>query len=202
MIRGAKGGEPTGVRVPPPVLRSSPFMTRRLLMLLVCALLLAGCGSSDDESASGLLSDTFAGSKAVKSGRLNLVLDADLQGVETLTGPVRFKVSGPFQSAGEGQMPKFDFTLGITSNGQTFTAGGTSLGDKGFVRFQNQAYAVSDKLFQQFKNGYIQAQKKSKQGKSSTPTLGALGINPRAWLTGPKKVGETDVAGTKTIHIT
>jgi hypothetical protein len=170
-------------------------------MLLASALLVAGCGSSKDESVDGLLKDTFAGGKSVKSGRLNLQLDANLQGVQSLNGPVRLRVSGPFQSTGSNELPKFDFTLGITSNGQTFTAGGTSLGDKGYISFQDQAYAVSDKLFQQFKQGYLQSQSKSKNT-SGAPSLGALGVDPRTWLTGARKVGETDVEGTNTIHIT
>jgi hypothetical protein len=176
-------------------------MARRLILLLGCALLVAGCGSSKDESVDGLLKDTFAGGKSVKSGRLAVQLDANLQGVKSLKGPVRLKLDGPFQSTGKAELPKFDFTLAITSNGQTFTAGGTSLGDKGFVSFQSQAYSVSDKLFQQFKQGYLQAQSQSKK-KSSAPTLGSLGIDPRRWLTGARKAGETDVEGAKTVHVT
>src|SRR3954453_23293840 len=136
-------------------------MARRLFLLLASALLLTGCGSSKDESVNGLLKDTFAGGKSVKSGKLNLQLDADRQGVKSLNGPVRLRVAGPFQSSGKNELPKFDFTLPITSNGQTFTAGGTSLGDKGYISFQNQAYSVSDKLFQQFKQGYEKAQSSS-----------------------------------------
>jgi hypothetical protein len=99
-------------------------------------------------------------------------------------------------------MPQFDFTLGLGAGGQTFSAGGVSTGDKGFVRFQNQAYAVSDQLFKSFKDRYLQAAKQSAQKKGSTPTLGSLGIDPRRWLQGAKKAGEEDVAGAKTIHIT
>jgi hypothetical protein len=177
-------------------------MARRLLFVLVSALLLAGCGSSKDESVDGLLKDTFAGGKAVHSGRLNAEIDADLQGVQSLKGPVRLRLTGPFQSNGaKDQLPKFDFTLAVTSNGQTFSAGGTSLGDKGFVSFQGQSYSVSDQLFQQFKQGYLQAQSKSSK-KNSAPSLGTLGVDPRRWLTGARKAGETDVEGTKTIHLT
>src|SRR3954469_23298764 len=117
MIRGATRGEPTGESPLTPVLRSAP-MARRLLVLLAFAVLLAGCGSSSDESVGGLLKDTFAGGKSVKSGKLNVQLDANLQGVQSLNGPVRLKVSGPFQSTGSNELPKFDFTLSITSNGQ------------------------------------------------------------------------------------
>src|SRR4051795_1517756 len=174
-------------------------MARRLLILVLCGVFVAGCGSSKDESVNGLLKDTFAGGKSVKSGELNVQLDANLQGVQSLKGPVQLRVTGPFQSTGSKELPKFDFTLSITSNGQTFTAGGTSVGDKGYISFQNQAYAVSDKLFQQFKNGYLQSQSKSKN--KSAPSLGTLGIDPRRWLVGAHKEADADVAGTKTAHI-
>jgi FlaG/FlaF family flagellin (archaellin) len=162
---------------------------------------LAACGGGDD-SVGSLLSQTFAPDKAVKSGRLNVQLDANVQGVQGLSGPVRLRLNGPFQSTGKGQMPRFDFTLGLTAGGQTFSAGGVSTGDKGFVKFQGQAYAVSDQLFNQFKNGYLNAAKQSANKKTNAPTLGALGIDPRRWLTGAKKAGEEKIGDTDTIHIT
>jgi hypothetical protein len=178
-------------------------MRRLTFALLSCAiaLLVSACGGGND-SVDSLLSQTFSPDKSVKSGRLNAQLDANVQGVQGLNGPVRLRLSGPFQSAGKGEMPHFDFTLGLSAGGQSFNAGGVSTGTKGFVRFQNQAYAVSDQLFKTFKDRYLQAAKQSSQKKGSTPTLGSLGIDPRRWLRGAKKAGEEDVAGVKTIHIT
>ena len=178
-------------------------MRRLLIAMLSCALvvLVAGCGGGDD-SVDSLLKQTFAPEKSVKSGRLNVQLDADVQGIQGLNGPVRVRLSGPFQSAGKGEMPSFDFTLGLSAGGQSFNAGGVSTGDKGYVRFQNQAYAVSDALFKTFKDRYLAAAKPSSQKKGSTPTLGSLGIDPRRWLTDAKKAGEENIAGTDTIHLT
>ena len=45
--------------------------------------------------------------------------------------------------------------------GQSFEAGLTSTGAKGFVSFQGTEYSVTDDVFQQFKTGYEQAQKES-----------------------------------------
>src|SRR4051794_27156822 len=178
-------------------------MRRLLVAMLSCALvvLVAGCGGGGD-SVDSLLSQTFAPDKSVKSGRLNAQLDANVQGVQGLNGPVRLRLNGPFQSAGKGEMPSFDFTLGLSAGGQSFNAGGVSTGDKGYVRFQNQAYAVSDALFKTFKDRYLQAAKQSSKKKDSTPTLGSLGINPRRWLEDPKKAGEENIGGVDTIHIT
>lgn len=178
-------------------------MRRLVLAMLFCVtvLLLSACGGGDD-SVDSLLKQTFSPDKSVKSGRLNAQLDADVQGIQGLTGPVRLRLSGPFESVGKGQMPRFDFTLSLSASGQSFNAGGVSTGDKGYVRFQNQAYEVSDALFKTFKDRYLQAARQSAQKKDSTPSLGSLGIDPRRWLRDAKKAGEEKVGGVDTIHIT
>src|SRR3954451_7386575 len=178
-------------------------MGRVLFALLSCAfaaVALGACGSSD-ESVDSLLKQTFASNKSVHSGRLNAQLDANVQGIQGLNGPVRVRLSGPFQSSGKGKMPRFDFTLGLSAGGQAFTAGGVSTGDKGFVKFQGKAYAVSDQLFKQFRDGYLAAVRSSKKKRGSQPSLGALGIDPRSWLRGARKVGTDTVAGVETFHI-
>ena len=211
MVRGAtacestKPGEPAGrggVRC-----YGGPRHDRRLFALLSCvfaAFALAACGEEDNASKSvdELLKATFAGDKSVKSGKLNTQLDANVQGVQGLSGPVRLRLNGPFAAGGDGEMPQFDFTLGLTAGGQSFTAGGVSTGDKGYIKFQGKTYAVSDELFKRFKDGYLKAAQDSKKDKGATPSLGALGVNPRAWLRDAQKAGEENVGGTETIHIT
>src|SRR3954470_24670945 len=177
-------------------------MRRLVFALLSCLIVLfvSACGGGDD-SVDSLLSQTFAPDKSVKSGRLNAQLDANVQGIQGLSGPLRLRLSGPFQSRGKDKMPSFDFTLGLSAGGQAFTAGGVSTGDKGFVKFQGKAYAVSDQLFKQFRDGYLAAVRSSKKKRGSQPSLGALGIDPRSWLRGARKVGTDTVAGVETFHI-
>jgi hypothetical protein len=176
-------------------------LTFPLLFCLLTALVAAGCGSSD-ESVDSLLKETFASDTSVKSGRLNAQVDANVQGVANLNGPLRLRLSGPFQSGEKNQMPRFDFTLGITASGQSFNAGGVSTGEKGYVRFQDKTYVVSDQLFKQFKDGYLAAAKASQKDQKSKPSLATLGIDPRSWLRDARKAGEQEVGGTDTFHIT
>jgi hypothetical protein len=110
------------------------------------------------------------------------------------------RVSGPFQSQGKQQLPKFDIALAFEGAGQSIKAGVTSTGGKGFVNFQGSNYVVSDQVFKQFKASYEQAQ--SQKNKKQAQSLSSLGLDPRQWLTNPKNEGDAKVGSDDTIKIT
>ncbi len=174
-----------------------------LLVLLACTLGFAACGGDDDEDVTQLLSETFgSGGEDVKSGRLDANLRLNAQGLAQLAGPVSVRLAGPFQSTEPTELPRFDFNLAFSAQGQNLEAGAVSTGDKGFLRFQDQAYAVGDDLFRQFREGYAeQAKCTEEQGGDGGVTFSALGIDPRRWLRDPRKVGEEEVGGADTVHI-
>jgi hypothetical protein len=175
--------------------------------LVTAALVAAGCGGGD-EADSGtdvdkLLEDTFSGDKKVESGRLDLSLRVEASGGAggtQLQGPVDIRLEGPFQSQGEGKLPQFSFNASLQGAGQNLQAGVTSTGEKGFVKFQNADYAVSDEIFRQFRTGWEQAQKESGGGEDQS--LASLGIDPRKWLTNARNAGEAKVGDADTIKIT
>jgi hypothetical protein len=175
----------------------------RLLPLLLTAalLVLAGCGGSGSESATSILDKTFGSNASVKSGKLTLALDANVSGIGTVKGPISARLSGPFQSAGTAGLPKFDFDATLKLGGQTINAGAVSTSDKGWLKFMGTTYAVPDALFAQFRSSYLQSQKQSASKKQQS-SLQKLGIDPRRWLTDPKTVGDKQVAGADTVHIT
>lgn len=178
-------------------------------MLLLCALapllVLAGCGGGGGGGGSdvdAILTKAFGSKASVKSGRLTLAVDANVQGVKNLNGPVKLNLTGPFATAGDAALPRFDFSLGVTSGGQTFTAGAVSTSDKGWVRFQGQAYSLPPNLFKQFRDGYVQAQKQSATKDKQAPSLSKLGVDPRDWLTDPKKADDTTAGEVDAYHVT
>jgi hypothetical protein len=179
-----------------------------LLIALLAISVLTGCGggSSGDKASSStdvnqLLKDTFSGDHPVKSAMINLSLRADSQGGSgTAQGPISLNLTGPFQSQGKGKLPKLDVEARIQGAGQNITAGVVSTGDKGFVKFQGQSYAVSDAVFQQFKRGYEQAQGQASKQKGQS--LATLGIDPQRWLSNPRNEGDAKVGDTDTIRIT
>jgi hypothetical protein len=183
-------------------------VTRIRLPLLVVMLVLASFGAAScgggsgaaDQSADALLKDTFGPDHEIKSGRLDVAVKLNVKGLSGLRGPVSLKLTGPFQSLGKKAFPKFDLALGLSAGGQSFTAGAVSTGEKGFLKLQGRAYDVGPQIFNQFKKGYADAQKSS--GDKEGTTLSSLGVNPSNWLTNPKKVGEEEVGGSDTVHVT
>ena len=189
------------------MIRLRPALLLSLLAALVLAV--AACGGSDEgggEEASAdtdvneLLTQTFTGSKKVESGNLDLKLQIEAQGGDSsLQGPVRIALAGPFQAQDGGKLPKFRLEASVEGAGQSIKAGATSTGEKGFLSFQGTDYVVDDQVFQQFKAGYEEAQKK---GTEQNQSFASLGMDPRKWLTDPKNEGEAKVGDEDTIKIT
>ncbi|MDP9385795.1 MAG: hypothetical protein M3P50_11300 [Actinomycetota bacterium] len=183
-------------------LRSLQF----LLLAVLAAVALAACGGDGDEATAStdvnqLLKETFTGDKKVDSGRLNVVLGVNATGGQA-SGPINVKLAGPFQTQGDNRLPKLKMDLDFSGSGQNVKAGVTSTGDKGFVNFNNQDYAVSDQIFKQFQAGYEQAQKQAAQENKDQQSLSTLGIDPRKWLTNARNEGESKVGDADTIRIT
>jgi hypothetical protein len=184
--------------------RLRPAVLLSLLLALVFAVAACGGGSDDEASSSTdvneLLKQTFTGSKDVKSGNLDLALKVEAQGGESqIQGPVSISLSGPFQAQDEGKLPKFKLEAAFEGAGQSIKAGATSTGDKGYLSFQGTDYVVEDRVFDQFKAGFEQAQK---QGSDQKQSFASLGMDPRNWLTDPQNAGDSKVGDDDTIKIT
>jgi hypothetical protein len=186
---------------------------RRLIPTLAVAVAalamlgLSACGGGDSsassESAPTVIKETFSGKKKIDSGKVALTMTAKLKGsgeaAQQVKDPVTIKISGPFESRGNTELPKLDLQLSATGTGQDFSAGAISTGAKGFISYQGKDYAVPDKIFQQYKKSFADQQRKDRS--SNNLDLAALGIDPQKWLEDPKNEGEEDVAGAKTIHV-
>jgi hypothetical protein len=174
------------------------FMRSAVLALAILLALLAGCGGGGDAADGStdvdqLLEDTFAGGKEISSGRIDASVDVEADGA------VAVKLTGPFQSTGEGKLPKLDLKASFEGQGESMSGGVTTTGDQGFVAFGGTQYAIAGPIFEQFKAGYEQS---AKQGGQQNQSLASLGIDPRRWLTNARNAGEAKVGDTDTVKIT
>lgn len=179
-----------------------------LLLAVLSATLLVACGggsssggSKPPSDAAGILKDTFGPDKPVKSGKIDLVVAVDATGLSGVGGPLKLTLAGPFQSTGGKTVPEFDFDLALAAGSMNLSAGVTSTGKAGYLKFQGTSYALPDTVFQQFKQGYAKSAASSGGKKSSGPSLSSLGIDPLRWLKNPKKVGVEDVEGAASNHV-
>jgi hypothetical protein len=187
-----------------PTLMRSRSLLLILIAMLAVAGLVAGCGGGGDDNeassstdASQLLKDTFSGKKDIKSGKLDVAVSVNAGSQGTFDA----KLSGPFESQGNGKLPKLDIDASLEGSGQDIQAGVTSTGDKGFISYNGTDYAVDDATFKQFKAGFEQSTKQASD-QNSNQSLATLGIDPNKWLTNTKNEGDAKVGDTDTIKIT
>jgi hypothetical protein len=175
-----------------------------LCALTLVAVVLAACGGSGSSGsgsgdASSLLKQAVANAQKIRSGKAHLKLSANLQGGDSpLQGPISLDVSGPFEVAGSGALPKFDLALNVAAQGQSFQAGLTSTSDNLYVQFGGTAYALPASTMAKLKQSLKQ------QGASTTPKLDlkTLGLNPLGWLKDAKVTGKESVGGVQADHVT
>jgi hypothetical protein len=179
-----------------------------LLTLAVAALGLSACGGSASNSASSdggaaaLIKDTFGANHPIRSGRLDVTLDVDLQGLARLTAPISLHLSGPFQSNGGRTLPDFAFDLDVQSGPRPVTIGATFAGGGGWLTIEGQAFDLGKDVVNAFKTGYEKAKADASAGSPATPSLAALGISPGRWLREPSIKGTEDIAGQQAEHVT
>lgn len=177
--------------MPPATLRR---VRRAVLLLLFAALALASCGGGNDqEDVQGLLDKAF--SSSIKSANLSLDATIQVKGSPGLEKPLRITAKGPFRT-NEGKIPSADIELKIGNDGggQTITTGFLSTGDRAFVKFQ-------DIYYEQPRAQVAKANESIAQNSSKRGSLRGLGLDPRTWLAEAKDVGEDEIAGVKTRHI-
>jgi len=177
---------------------------RPLAVLVLSAALaasVAACGSAGETFAPAssttdvdqLLRETFSGDHRVDSGRVDLTVRVDKTGGH---GSAGLRLSGPFESQGEGRLPKFALDAEVTGAGPSLAVGATSTGDAGYVNVLGRDYQLAGPVFARIEAGYEEAEK---QAGGSFP---ALGIDPRRWLKDPRNAGEAKVGDADTIKIT
>lgn len=165
---------------------------RITLLSLTAALVLlaAGCGGSS-QSPTERLDAAFE--NEVTSADIDLDVEATVEGVDELSGPLSFSLSGPYRQDDPEQFPVFDWQVAFEGAGQSFEAGITATEDNAYVEYEGQAYEVGTEVFAQLK-----AQQEG-SGSSFTPqSIKALGVDPTAWLTDAEIEDGEEIGGDAT----
>jgi hypothetical protein len=119
-------------------------------MALVAMAGLTACGgdeASESTDVDKLLTDTFSGSKEIKSGIFDLAVKVDVKGGNSqVQGPINLKLAGPFESQGKGKLPKFDMDAQFDGAGQSIKAGVMTTGEKAFVNFNGNNETTALKI--------------------------------------------------------
>ncbi|HYH44808.1 MAG TPA: hypothetical protein VEG34_03930 [Thermoanaerobaculia bacterium] len=149
---------------------------RPLLALLTLALLTVGliaCGGGDEKSAAETLK--AASKKEVKSGTLDVKLQARLDGVPQLSGPVNLSMKGPFESHGDKQFPSLDWKITASGAGQSVNAGLILVPDNAFIEYGGTTYEAGEDVVKRLL-------KQAQANQQDQADLKKLGVNPTDWL--------------------
>jgi hypothetical protein len=116
--------------------------------------------------------------------------------------PTGLRISGPYKSTEEGQLPSVDWQVQASQGPGSFAARLVTVPDNAFVFFQNTPYEVGrDRL-----NQILQAGERRPLGTlllamARQRGLSEFGVEPSAWVVAPQRRGETEVAGEDTTQI-
>lgn len=142
-------------------------MTRLRTFVIFAALLalasaFAACGEGDDGgggSPEAILEEATL--DGVESGNLDLSLAIDAKGNEG--GTIDVSLSGPFESEGEGQLPKLDLTASangsITGEAIDFKGGLVLFPDRAYVNYEGVDYEVDPVTFSLVKSTIEESEK-------------------------------------------
>ncbi|ADB50081.1 hypothetical protein [Conexibacter woesei] len=166
-----------------------------LLLVAIAGLTLAACGSDDNGGGGGsgdtadartLLRETFSGTKDVRSGRVAL----SVRLAETGGEQISVGLAGPFENQGGDAYPKFDIALDARLGAQgSFSAGLVSTSDRLFVELEGSAYEIPAQFLDT-------AREQNGGRRFSIPDL-----DPQSWIDNPEVVGQEQVGGAETEHI-
>jgi hypothetical protein len=201
-LQGLRGVEALSALLKNTTIRASVA----LLALIASACLLSACGGASG-SAESLLSDTFSGHTPIQSGnvKFSFALSTTPSGAQAGesagTQPLAVTLSGPFESAAPGKIPRFALHLQLTAAGRPLSAGATSTGSAMFVQLAGTWFSIPSTTYKEIEEGFAKATDTASSSKVRS-TFSALGIEPADWLTDPTQAGTTTVAGVPVVHLT
>jgi hypothetical protein len=171
-----------------------------VLIALAAALAACGGGSSDDPQT--VVDEATL--QGVESANLDLAVGYEIEGSEG--GHLDFKLSGPFQSESEAELPELDLSASakghVGKEDVDFDGGFTLLGDKAYVGYEGTEYEVDPTTF-----NFVRALIRRRTGVKNPSTeitacQEALAeVKPSNFIENLNSGGSADVGGTSTTKV-
>lgn len=168
---------------------------------LAAAALSACSGSGGGESPQALLGDTFSSHSQIESGKVDLALSLAASGSHVSTQSTSVHLSGPFQSEGDGKLPRFSLALQASVGGHTLGAGATATGSALYVQIAGAWFSTPSSTYKAIEEGFAHASSQASSSKAQS-TFSSLGIDPGKWLSEPSDAGTATIDGVQTVHLT
>jgi hypothetical protein len=192
---------------------------RPKLALALAALLatgsLAACGGGDSPSSSKdkggesaadvkanrkavskLVKQAFGPNEKARSAKVDATIDIDVTGVPRWKDPIQISLNGAYELASGEDVPDFDLEAGLLLRDQAYGASLLLVDRKAYIAVGTTGYRQSDAIA-----ANIAGPAPAKRN-GMTKTAGMFYINPNSWRKNTKIVGDADVAGEATTHVT
>jgi hypothetical protein len=122
-------------------------------------------------------------------------------GSKEITDPITITFGGPFQSEGAAKLPKSDFTVSGTVQGESGKLEIISTGTAGYVTLDGASYQLPAATYSKLESQLSSVTGSKSSSASGAGLLGSLGIQPLNWLSSPQVVGQESVGGAPTTHV-
>jgi hypothetical protein len=157
----------------------------------------SGFGSSGPDPKQ-VVAETFGKPHDYSSGRLNARIGVEGGGITGANG-IAVGLQGPWSSRGGGAIPSFAMDTDLSLGSRNVRVRLISNGESGWVDFAGLTYKLPDSVFGSFKEAWAgNAGSGGRQGS----LLDRLGFKPSDWIKDPKTVGDENVGGVETVHVT
>ena len=152
--------------------------------------------AANDKAVKKLARQAFGPNAKARSAQVNATIDIDVKGVKRWKDPIEITLDGGYELAKGAEVPDFKLEAGLLLRDQAY--GGAILLNKGkaYLEVGTTGYQQSDEIARHI------AAPAPKYDNGMTKTAGMFYINPNSWRKNTKIVGDADVAGEPTTHVT
>lgn len=181
---------------------------------LVAVTALAACGGGGSSSSAGksgsspadkaanakavdkLVKEAFGPNPKADSGKVDATIDIDVKGVKRFKDPIEITLDGGFEMPPGSDIPNFNLEADLSLRDQAYGAALLLVDRKAYIALGSTGYRLPDTIA-----ANIAAPAPARHN-GLTKTAGMFFINPQTWRKNTVIVGDTNIDGVPTTHVT